>query len=66
MVPVRLPGSPSDPVGPPAAEATHDKVQDLTLRYSGIYYLRNEHSQELNQVEMEKFAARLRGARDAA
>jgi hypothetical protein len=48
-------------VGPPAPEATRDKAADLALRYSGIYYLRNENSASPNPAEMEKFAVRLRG-----
>jgi TIR domain len=48
-------------VGPPPPEPTRDKVADLGLRYAGIYYLRNEHSPSLNEAEMERFAARLRG-----
>jgi hypothetical protein len=48
-------------VGPPVPEPTHDKVEDLAIRYPGIYYLRTENSPELNQAELENFVARLRG-----
>jgi hypothetical protein len=56
--------APLDPicvcVGPPVPDPTHDKATDLSLRYSGIYYLRNEDSPNPNPAEMEKFAAKLR------
>ncbi len=46
----------------PPGEETRDKAQDLALRYSGIHYVRNDRSPELNQAELETFANRLRGA----
>lgn len=48
-------------LGPPRPDAAHDKIEDLALRYAGIYYLRNEDSSQPKPVEMEKFAAKLRG-----
>lgn len=47
-------------VGPPPPDPQRDKANDLALRYSGIYYLRNEDSPQPNPLEMEKFAAKLR------
>jgi hypothetical protein len=48
-------------VGPPAPEATGDKVNALALRYAGISYLRHDHSSSLNEAEMERFARHVRG-----
>ena len=47
-------------VAPPVG-TSRDKVQDLALRYSGIHYIHNEQSAELNQPELEQFVNRLRG-----
>jgi len=48
-------------VGPPVPDPTRDKVTDLAIRYPGIYYVRTDSSPQLNQAELENFAARLRG-----
>ena len=48
-------------VGPPPRRVRRTtRLEDLALRYSGIYYVHNEDSSELKPIEMEKFAARLR------
>jgi hypothetical protein len=56
--------APLDPigvcVGPPTPEPEHDKIQDLALRYSSVYYLRNEHSPQPDPLELQKFVTKLR------
>jgi hypothetical protein len=52
-------------VGPPRPDPLRDKTEDLALRYTGIHYLRNEDSPQLNPAEMELFAEKLRGVHAA-
>ena len=58
--------APLDPicvcVGPPCDEPDRDKVQALSLRYSSIYYLHNEHSAQPDVLELQKFVTKLRAS----
>jgi hypothetical protein len=47
-------------VGPPQTEPVRDKTEDLSLRYAGIHYVRNENSLEPDPMEMQRFAEKLR------
>ena len=49
-------------VGPPLPQQSREKLDALALRYSGIYYVHVDDTQQLNAPELEKFANRLREA----
>ena len=50
-------------VGPPLPQQqSREKLDALALRYSGIYYMQVDDTKQLNALELEKFASRLREA----
>ena len=50
-------------VGPPLPQQqSREKLDALALRYSGIYYMQVDDTKQLNPLELEKFANRLREA----